>query len=96
MVWGGVVNGLQLGISPPAGTNGVAAAVCDGSTLQVRVHWRNTGNSQHGPLDARTFLEDGRTSGSLCSNKVMVIGSDGQVKWEYPAPNEDSREQALW
>ena len=45
IVWGGVVNGLQLGISPPAGTNGVAAAVFDGSTLHVQVHLRNAGKS---------------------------------------------------
>jgi hypothetical protein len=45
IVWGRVVKGLQLGISPLPGTNGVAAAVFDGSTLQVQVHLRNAGKS---------------------------------------------------
>jgi hypothetical protein len=45
IIWGDVVNGLQLGISPPAGTNGVAAAVFDGKTLHINVQVRNTGKT---------------------------------------------------
>ena len=43
IVWGKVVNGLQLGISPLAGNNGEAAF--DGTTLHARVFCRNVGNS---------------------------------------------------
>ena len=45
IVWGGVVNGLQLGISPKAGTNGVPEALFDGTALHINVHVRNTGKS---------------------------------------------------
>lgn len=45
IVWGEVVNGLQLGISPPAGIDGVAVALFDGATLHVNVQVRNTGKS---------------------------------------------------
>jgi hypothetical protein len=46
IAWGGAVNGLQLGISPIAGTNGVPMALFDGTTLHVNVHLRNVGKSE--------------------------------------------------
>ena len=45
MAWGGVVNGLQLGISPEAGDNGVPVALFDGGTFHVNVQVRNAGKS---------------------------------------------------
>ncbi len=42
VVWGDVVNGLQLGIAPPVGTNGIAEAIFDGVNLRARVFCRNT------------------------------------------------------
>jgi hypothetical protein len=45
IVWGKVVDGLQLGISSPAGDDGAPAAAFDGETLRVRVHLRNIGKS---------------------------------------------------
>ena len=44
-LWGKVVNGLQLGISPTVGTNHTANAVFDGNTLNVNVHLRNVSTS---------------------------------------------------
>ena len=44
-VWGGAVSGLQLGIAPIAGPDGVALALFDGTTLQVNVQVRNAGKS---------------------------------------------------
>jgi hypothetical protein len=43
IVWGDVVNGLQLGIAPPVGTNGIAEPVFDGEILRARVFCRNVG-----------------------------------------------------
>ncbi len=45
IVWGEVVNGLQLGIAPPVGTNGVMHAMFDGENLCARVFCRNTGKT---------------------------------------------------
>ena len=45
IVWGKVVNGLQLGISPTAGTNGDVMPLFDGTTLHVNVQVRNAGKS---------------------------------------------------
>ncbi len=45
IAWGKVVDGLQLGISPPVGDDGAPKAAFDGDTLRVRVHLRNVGKS---------------------------------------------------
>jgi len=51
IVWGEVVNGLQLGISPPVKLSetrefaGADGPVLDGSSLYVTVHLRNVGKS---------------------------------------------------
>jgi hypothetical protein len=42
IAWGDVVNGLQLGIAPPVGTNGIAEVIFDGENLRAHVFCRNT------------------------------------------------------
>jgi hypothetical protein len=44
-VWGDAVKGLQMGVSPQAGTKGVPVALFDGTTLRLDVHLRNAGKT---------------------------------------------------
>ena len=45
IVWGKVFDGLQLGIFPDAGTDGLATKLFDGKSLQLNVQVRNAGKS---------------------------------------------------
>ena len=45
IVWGEVVNGLRLGISPPFESSEGEAVTFDGTTLRVDVHLRNASQS---------------------------------------------------
>lgn len=45
IVWGKVVNGLQLGIFPDAGADGLPATLFDGKTLHVNIQVRNASRS---------------------------------------------------
>ena len=48
---------------------------------QVRVSFKPAADEEGGPTNGHEFV-----CGDYVQNKIMVIGRDGQVKWEYPAP----------
>lgn len=45
IAWGDALDGLQLGIAPPIGTNGVAEPLFDGESLRAVVYCRNVGST---------------------------------------------------
>lgn len=79
IVWGKVVNGLQLGISPPTGTNGVSEAIFDGSTLRAFVFCRNVSDSPIQLLASvhTCLLGDGGNNALLASKLILTPKNGG-------------------
>ena len=78
IVWGEVVNGLQLGISPPVGTNGIPDTVFDGDSLRARVFCRNVGDSPVRLLaSVHTCLLGKGGNNALLVSEVELTPKDG-------------------
>jgi hypothetical protein len=79
IVWGNEVNGLQLGISPNVGANGLPATLFDGGTLTVNVHVRNTGKTPVRFLPS-TFscAAHGSYGGILVTKLLLTPSKEGE------------------
>ena len=86
IAWGDAVNGLQLGIFPDAGTNGLPATLFDGRTLHVSVQVRNTGKSPVRFLAPTYGCAGLGSGGAIPVTKLILTPSEGgeplSVAWQ--------------
>lgn len=77
IAWGAAVNGLQLGISPTAGTKGVPMALFDGGTLRVNVQVRNAGKSPVSFIPSSFGCAAMGPGGAIPVTKLILTPSEG-------------------
>lgn len=97
MAWGGVVNGLQLGISPEAGDNGVPQALFDGTALHINVQVRNAGKSPVRFLPNTFGCAAMGSGGAVPVTKLILTPSEGgePLAITYQGLNHVSEEKPL-
>ena len=78
IAWGDIVNGLQLGIAPPVGTNGVIQPLFDGESVQADVFCRNAGDTAVRVLaSVHTCLLGKGGNNALLASGIMLAPEDG-------------------
>ena len=90
IAWGEVVNGLQLGIAPPVGTNGVIQPLFDGESVQADVFCRNAGDTAVRVLaSVHTCLLGQGGNNALLASGIMLAPEGGgkPVKVTYQGWN---------
>ena len=97
IVWGKVLNGLELGIFPDAGTDGLPATLFDGRTLCINVQVRNAGKSQVRFLATTFGCAALGPDGAIPVTKLILTPTEGgePLSITYQGHNHLSDEKPL-